>query len=122
MVKKFKFKYAISSLRVSHSASDNGWSACIYNGETKEFYHSREYRISVHSFLRKFRSHETVTPCFFAAFKAASVKSAALSDTAGVMPVKWNQSQSLKIASKSKSFSVAVQVCNFFVARKPLRV
>lgn len=46
MVKKFKFKYAISSLRVSHSASDNGWSACIYNGETKEFYHSREYRIS----------------------------------------------------------------------------
>ncbi|MDE6504350.1 MAG: sugar kinase [Clostridia bacterium] len=46
MVKKFGFKYAISSLRVSHSASDNGWSACIYNGETKEFYHSREYRIS----------------------------------------------------------------------------
>ncbi len=46
MVKKFGFKYAISSLRVSHSASDNGWSACIYNGETKEFYHSKEYRIS----------------------------------------------------------------------------
>lgn len=46
MVAKFGFKYAISSLRVSHSASDNGWSACIYNGETKEFYHSREYRIS----------------------------------------------------------------------------
>lgn len=46
MVKKFGFKYAISSLRVSHSASDNGWSACIYNGETKEFYHSKDYRIS----------------------------------------------------------------------------
>ena len=46
MVEKFGFKYAISSLRVSHSASDNGWSACIYNGETKEFYHSREYRIA----------------------------------------------------------------------------
>lgn len=46
MVDKFNFKYAISSLRVSHSASDNGWSACIYNGETKEFYHSKEYRIS----------------------------------------------------------------------------
>ncbi len=46
MVKKFGFKYAVSSLRVSHSASDNGWSACIYNGETKEFYHSKEYRIS----------------------------------------------------------------------------
>lgn len=46
MVAKFGFKYAISSLRVSHSASDNGWSACIYNGETKEFYHSKEYRIT----------------------------------------------------------------------------
>lgn len=46
MVEKFGFKYAISSLRVSHSASDNGWSACIYNGETGEFYHSREYRIT----------------------------------------------------------------------------
>ncbi|MGN1090548.1 MAG: PfkB family carbohydrate kinase [Huintestinicola sp.] len=45
MVEKFGFKYAISSLRVSHSASDNGWSACIYSGETKEFYHSKEYRI-----------------------------------------------------------------------------
>ena len=46
MVDKFNFKYAVSSLRVSHSASDNGWSACIYNGQTGEFYHSREYRIS----------------------------------------------------------------------------
>lgn len=45
MVDKFGFKYAISSLRVSHSASDNGWSACIYSGETKEFYHSKEYSI-----------------------------------------------------------------------------
>jgi 2-dehydro-3-deoxygluconokinase len=46
MVAKFNFKYVISSLRESYSASDNGWSACIYNGETKEFYHSRKYRIS----------------------------------------------------------------------------
>ena len=46
MVAKFGFKYVISSLRVSHSASDNGWSACIYSAETDEFYHSREYRIS----------------------------------------------------------------------------
>ena len=46
MVRDFHFKYAISSLRVSHSASDNGWSACIYNGETGEFYHSKSYRIS----------------------------------------------------------------------------
>jgi len=46
MVAKFNFEYVISSLRVSHSASDNGWSACIYSRDTKEFYHSREYRIS----------------------------------------------------------------------------
>lgn len=45
MVDKFNFEYVISSLRVSHSASDNGWSACIYYRDTKEFYHSREYRI-----------------------------------------------------------------------------
>lgn len=46
MVEKFNFEYVISSLRVSHSASDNGWSACIYSRDKKEFYHSREYRIS----------------------------------------------------------------------------
>lgn len=46
MVAKFNFEYVISSLRVSHSASDNGWSACIYSRDTKEFYHSREYRIT----------------------------------------------------------------------------
>lgn len=46
MVAKFNFKYAISSLRVSHSASDNGWSACIYSAKDKEFYHSKTYRIS----------------------------------------------------------------------------
>lgn len=46
MVDKFNFKYVVSSLRESYSASDNGWSACIYNGETKEFYHSRKYRIT----------------------------------------------------------------------------
>lgn len=45
MVDKFNFEYVISSLRVSKSASDNGWSACIYSRDTKEFYHSREYRI-----------------------------------------------------------------------------
>jgi len=46
MVEAFGFEYCVSSLRVSHSASDNGWSACIYSKETKEFYHSREYRIT----------------------------------------------------------------------------
>ena len=45
MVEKFGFEYCVSSLRVSHSASDNGWSACMYARDTKEFYHSKEYRI-----------------------------------------------------------------------------
>lgn len=45
MVADYNFEYCISSLRVSYSASDNGWSACIYSRDTKEFYHSREYRI-----------------------------------------------------------------------------
>jgi len=47
MVEKFDFKYVISSLRESHSASDNGWSACIYSSETKEFYHSRKYEVRI---------------------------------------------------------------------------
>ncbi len=46
MTEKFDFEYCVSSLRVSHSASDNGWSACIYSRDSKEFYHSREYRIT----------------------------------------------------------------------------
>lgn len=46
MVEKFHFEYVVSSLRVSHSASDNGWSACIYSRDTQEFYHSREYHIT----------------------------------------------------------------------------
>ena len=40
---KFGFKYMATSLRESYSASDNGWSALIYDG--KEFYHSRQYDI-----------------------------------------------------------------------------
>ena len=46
MADKFGFKYIISSLRESHSASDNGWSACIMDGKTREFYHSRKYHIA----------------------------------------------------------------------------
>ncbi len=46
MVAKFGFKYVISSLRESYSASNNGWSACIYSSETKEFYHSKKYSIN----------------------------------------------------------------------------
>jgi 2-dehydro-3-deoxygluconokinase len=45
MIDKFGFKYVVSSLRESYSASDNGWSACIYDG--KEFYHSRKYNVRI---------------------------------------------------------------------------
>lgn len=45
MIKKFNFKYVVSSLRESYSASDNGWSACIY--DSKEFYHSKKYDIRI---------------------------------------------------------------------------
>ena len=45
MASDYDFEYCISSLRVSRSASDNGWSACIYSRDTKEFYHSREYNL-----------------------------------------------------------------------------
>ena len=40
---KFGFRYMATSLRESYSASDNGWSALIYDG--KDFYHSRQYDI-----------------------------------------------------------------------------
>ncbi|MCD8205178.1 MAG: sugar kinase [Clostridia bacterium] len=45
MSETFGFKYCVSTLRVSHSASDNGWSACIYSSVDKTFYHSKEYTI-----------------------------------------------------------------------------
>jgi 2-dehydro-3-deoxygluconokinase len=43
MQKKFGFKYVVSTLRESLSASHNGWKAMIYDG--KEFYISRHYDI-----------------------------------------------------------------------------
>lgn len=43
MREEFGFKYVISTLRESISASHNGWKAMIYNGE--EFYVSRRYDI-----------------------------------------------------------------------------
>jgi 2-dehydro-3-deoxygluconokinase len=43
MAKEFGFKYVISTLRESFSASHNGWKAMIYNG--KEFYVSKRYDI-----------------------------------------------------------------------------
>lgn len=45
MKEEFGFKYIVSSLRKSYSASDNGWSACIYDGEN--FYQSREYDVRI---------------------------------------------------------------------------
>ena len=45
MKEAYGFKYIATSLRESFSASDNGWSACIYSRDTKEFYHSKEYSI-----------------------------------------------------------------------------
>lgn len=44
MQQEFGFRYVISTLRESFSASDNGWKAMIYNG--KEFYLSRRYEIT----------------------------------------------------------------------------
>src|SRR5258706_5232890 len=45
MKEKFGFKYIASSLRESHSASDNGWSALLYDG--KDFYHTRKYEVRI---------------------------------------------------------------------------
>ncbi len=45
MQEEFDFKYVVTTLRESHSASDNGWSALIYNGE--EFYQSKHYDIRI---------------------------------------------------------------------------
>ena len=43
MAETFGFKYVVSTLRESYSASHNGWKAMIYNG--KEFYTSKHYDI-----------------------------------------------------------------------------
>lgn len=45
MKEKFNLKYVVTTLRESYSASDNGWSALIYNGD--EFYHSKKYDIRI---------------------------------------------------------------------------
>jgi len=43
MSREFGFKYVVSTLRESYSASNNGWKGIIYNGS--EFYESRHYSI-----------------------------------------------------------------------------
>lgn len=45
MKEEFGFEYVVSTLRESYSASDNGWSALIYNG--KDFYQSRKYDLRI---------------------------------------------------------------------------
>ena len=45
MKEKFGFKYVVTSLRESYSASDNGWSALAYDGN--EFYRSRKYEVRI---------------------------------------------------------------------------
>lgn len=45
MKEKFGFKYIASTLRESYSASDNGWSALVYDGN--EFYHTRHYELRI---------------------------------------------------------------------------
>jgi len=44
MMKEFGFKYVVSTLRESFSATHNGWKAMIYNG--KDFYVSKRYDIN----------------------------------------------------------------------------
>ena len=44
MKEAFGFKYVVSSLRESYSASHNGWKGLIFDG--KEFYESKRYDIS----------------------------------------------------------------------------
>lgn len=44
MMKQFGFKIVASTLRESHSASDNGWKALLYDG--KQFYESKHYEIT----------------------------------------------------------------------------
>ena len=43
MKEEFGFKYVVSTLRESYSATRNGWKALIYDG--KEFYQSKRYEI-----------------------------------------------------------------------------
>jgi len=45
MKDKFGFKFIASSLRESHSASDNGWSALVYDGT--DFHHTKKYNVRI---------------------------------------------------------------------------
>jgi len=45
LVDRFKLKYVAITLRESYSASDNGWSAMLYDG--KNYYNSRKYDVHI---------------------------------------------------------------------------
>lgn len=45
MREKFGFKYIATTLRESYSASDNGWSALLYDG--RGFYQSKKYELRI---------------------------------------------------------------------------
>lgn len=45
MKQQFDFQYVVTTLRQSHSASDNGWSALSYDGQ--DFYRSAQYEIRI---------------------------------------------------------------------------
>ena len=59
------------------------------------------------SFLRKFRSHETVAPAAFAAFTSARFARQAASLIAGVMPVTCSHVTPARAAAKSYSSAAA---------------
>lgn len=44
---KFHFEMVAITLRESHSASDNGWSAMLYNAEKDEYCFSRKYELHI---------------------------------------------------------------------------
>jgi 2-dehydro-3-deoxygluconokinase len=47
LAERFDLKYVAITLRESFSASFNGWSAMLYNGEKKEYFKSKRYEINI---------------------------------------------------------------------------
>lgn len=47
LAERFGFSMVAITLRESHSASDNGWSAMLYNVKTKEFCFSKKYELHI---------------------------------------------------------------------------
>ena len=47
LAEKFNFKLVAITLRESHSATSNGWSAMLYDGTTKEACFSKKYELHI---------------------------------------------------------------------------